>query len=133
MSHTKYFKKLTYLIKIKNNNKSYIKKLSKIASLGHLKSQKFLFHLYYDGEIVPINYELSLKWCRYACLQGDSDAQFLLGMMYEEGQGIEKNTKLSIKWKSCAAKKYHIKAIINLGGLYLWRNDEIEATINANT
>ena len=127
MSQNKIIKKLISLVKVKKNNKPYIKKLSRIAARGHLKSQKFLFQLYYDDEIVPINYELSLKWCRYACLQGDSDAQYLLGRMYEEGLGIKKNTDLSIKWKSCAAKKYHIKATISLGILYLWGDDEIEA------
>ena len=130
MNHNKVYHKYRYLINSKKYIKPSLKQLSSLASRGHLKSQKFLYKLFYDGEVVDINYNLSIKWSRYACLQGDAGAQYLLGLMYEEGNGVNKNTKLSIKWKTYSAKKFYMKAVIDLGITYLWGKEGITKNNN---
>ena len=49
---------------------------------------------------------------------GDSSAQFNLGLMYYEGQGIPQNDVEAIRWYRAAAEQGHAKAQFNLGNRY---------------
>ena len=51
--------------------------------------------------------------------QGDSSAQFNLGVMYEHGRGVPKDDKTAEKWYRLAAKQGDAKAQINLGIMYI--------------
>jgi len=124
MINNKLYKKYCRLFRKKKFNLA-LKKISFLASKGHLKSQKFLSKTYYDGNYVTQNYNKAVKWTRYACLQGDPASQFLLSNMYEEGNGLEQDTLLSIKWKKNAALQSYEKAIVSLGITYLWGNEFI--------
>ncbi|WP_265090090.1 tetratricopeptide repeat protein [Psychrobacter faecalis] len=50
--------------------------------------------------------------------QGDSDAQFTLGLMYAEGDGVKQNYAKSIEWYQKAANQGNSDAQFNLGLLY---------------
>ena len=50
--------------------------------------------------------------------QGDTSAQFNLGIMYRKGNGVPENDKTAVKWYTKAAKQGHAKAQSNLGVMY---------------
>ena len=58
-----------------------------------------------------------LKWPPLA-EQGNSAAQFNLGLMYEFGKGVLKNEKTAVKWYTLAAGQGYTSAQRNLGVMY---------------
>ena len=50
--------------------------------------------------------------------QGNSDAQFNVGIMYRKGQGVPENDKTAIKWFTKAAKQGNAIAQSYLGFMY---------------
>ncbi len=46
----------------------------KAAKAGHSHAQYVLGHIYYDGELVPLNLETALYWFQKATMQGDDEA-----------------------------------------------------------
>jgi TPR repeat protein len=50
--------------------------------------------------------------------QGDSDAQYNLGVMYDNGYGVPENDKTAVKWYTKAAEQGDAKAQYNLGVMY---------------
>ncbi|OQY56398.1 MAG: hypothetical protein DRR08_31480 [Candidatus Parabeggiatoa sp. nov. 2] len=64
-------------------------------------------------EILPDSPELLTKasrWIRKAATQGDSEAQYTLGLMYLKGEGVKKNVRLAKKWFRQAAAQGHAPA-----------------------
>ena len=57
-----------------------------------------------------------------AAEQGDSDAQFQLGLMYEEGTKVRKNENTARQWYRLAAEREHAEAQFNLGRLMQDKN-----------
>jgi hypothetical protein len=53
-----------------------------------------------------------------AARQGNSDAQYNLGVMYENGQGIEQDYARAAYWYELAAEQGHARAQYQLGNLY---------------
>jgi hypothetical protein len=71
--------------------------------------------------ISPQSPELLTKasqWIRQAATQGDSEAQYTLGLMYLKGEGVKKNARLAKKWFRQAAALGHAYAQQNLEGLH---------------
>jgi TPR repeat protein len=64
------------------------------------------------------DYDLALKWYQLAANQGDSDAQYNLGVLYDEGNGTAQDYKTALKWYQLAADQGHSYAQYNLGVLY---------------
>lgn len=60
----------------------------------------------------------ALKWWRAAAEQGDTPAQFNIGVAYDNGQGVPRNQNEAAKWYRLAADKGHAQAQVNLGVLY---------------
>jgi len=50
--------------------------------------------------------------------QGDTGAQFNLGLMYSNGYGVPQNYKTAFKWYTLAAEQGHAYAQTNLGLMY---------------
>ena len=50
-------------------------------------------------------------WCRKYAQQGNSQAQYCLGMMYEKGESICHDLELAHMWFSLASSKGHADAI----------------------
>ena len=50
--------------------------------------------------------------------QGDSQAQYELGLMYELGMGIDKDLNQAFAWYQKSANQEHAKAQYNLGIFY---------------
>jgi len=58
---------------------------------------------YSNGHGVPQNYGEAAKWYRLAADQGNSSAQFNLGIVYFIGQGVPKNYVRAHVWLNLAA------------------------------
>ena len=50
--------------------------------------------------------------------QGNSGAQYNLGLMYDNGRGVPENDKTAVKWFTKAAEQGHAKAQGSLGVMY---------------
>ncbi len=88
------------------------------AAAGDAKAQIELGHAYEDGNGVPQNDELAVKWYRAAAEQGSAVAQNDLGVMYRLGHGVNKNITEAQKWFRMAAKQGYAPAMFNLGTVY---------------
>ena len=55
------------------------------------------------------------KWSRKAAEQGDSMAQFNLGLMYDNGRGVPQDNTEAAKWYRKAAEQGYANAQFNLG------------------
>jgi len=51
------------------------------------------------------DFSTALKQFKLLAKQGDSGAQYNLGLMYDNGQGVGQNYKTAIKWYKLAAKQ----------------------------
>ncbi|MBT5524960.1 MAG: sel1 repeat family protein, partial [Rhodospirillaceae bacterium] len=71
--------------------------------------------MFQDGQGVPQNDKVALKWYRLAAEQGHAKAQFNLGFMYSAGQGVPQDNKTAVKWYRLAAKQGDASAQYNLG------------------
>ena len=60
----------------------------------------------------------AVKWYRQAAEQGDSEAQFNLGLCYENGEGVPKDLAEAVKWYRKAAEQNDADAQFNLGACY---------------
>ena len=64
------------------------------------------------------NFETALKEWRPLAEQGDSYAQYNLGLMYDYGEGVIEDDTQAIYWFRKAAEQGHAKAQYNLGLMY---------------
>jgi TPR repeat protein len=63
--------------------------------------------------------EATAKEVRKSAEEGDSSAQYRLGLLYEGGVGVPQNYKKAKEWFEKAAKQGHVGAQADLGTLYL--------------
>ena len=70
--------------------------------------------MYYFGKGTEQNYTKSFEYFQLAAQQGNSDAQFSLGLMYEDGKGTEQNYTEAYKYYKLAAEQGHSGAQHNL-------------------
>ena len=85
---------------------------------NNAEAQNFLGDLYFKGK--KTNYVEAFDWYAKAAEQGNSNAQFSLGVMYENGRGVKENYTRAIEWYEKAAEQGNVKAQYTLGSIYLW-------------
>jgi TPR repeat protein len=59
--------------------------------------------MFETGRGVPQNYTEAAMWYRRAAEQGDSLAQYSLGLLYDRGQGVPQDVVEASKWLNLAA------------------------------
>ena len=64
------------------------------------------------------DYLTALQEWRPLAEQGDSDAQYFLGVMYKNGQGVPQDDAESVQWYRLAANQGDADAQYNLGVMY---------------
>jgi len=69
--------------------------------------------MYDNGKGVPQDYKTAVKWYRLAAEQGDTLAQYNLGLMYGNGQGVIQDYIRAHMWWNIAAKSGHKNASKN--------------------
>jgi TPR repeat protein len=59
--------------------------------------------MFETGRGVPQNYTEAAMWYRRAAEQGDSLAQYSLGLLYDKGQGVPRDIVEAGKWLNLSA------------------------------
>ena len=59
--------------------------------------------MFETGRGVPQNYTEAAMWYRRAAEQGDSLAQYSLGLLYDKGQGVPRDIVEASKWLNLSA------------------------------
>ena len=76
---------------------------------------------YYGGYYASPNYEKAVEWYTKAAEEGDSDAQYSLGICYSFGRGVEQNYEKAVEWYTKAAEDYnYADSQFSLGSCYYW-------------
>lgn len=97
---------------------SEIVQLQSKAEAGDASAQATLGKAYQDGNGVPQNDALAVKWLRKAADQGDATSENNLGIMYRMGEGVARDKEEAVRWYQKAAKHGNSKAMFNLGASY---------------
>jgi TPR repeat protein len=80
--------------------------LKKSSEQGYSKASLYLAYMYEEnylddnplGEVPSDAYKKSFFWYQKSAIQGNSDAQYLLGLIYEEAEGVEQNFEMAKYW-----------------------------------
>ncbi len=109
-------------VMIREGNAEQIKEgeqfLIEVASKGLVRAQKKLADSYYFGERLPIDYEKAGYWFKILANNGDSMAQFNLGVMASQGIGMPINYEEAVRWYRRASNNGHVAATFELGRCY---------------
>jgi TPR repeat protein len=89
-----------------------------LAKQGNADAQHNTGLIFYNGNGLPQNYIIAIKWFSLAAEQGDFRAQNLLGKIYERGRGVPKDYMTAVKWYRLAAEQGDARAQSNLGLMY---------------
>ena len=73
---------------------------------------------YDSGQGVPQDPTEAARWFQKAAAQGQSRAQFSLGVMYEKGHGVLQDYTEAVNWYRKAAHQGYPDAQSNLGAMY---------------
>ena len=85
------------------------------AERGDPVAQRNLAIRYMNGEGVPANEAIALKWCKRAAENGDAAAQTELAVRYENGWGLPMDDAASLLWVQKAAAQKYPDALAQLG------------------
>ena len=69
---------------------------------------------------MPENNRQAVYWYTKAAQQGDTDAQFLLGIMYDEGDDVPEDKAQAVYWYTKAAEMGDETAQYNLALMYFY-------------
>jgi hypothetical protein len=76
------------------------------AEQGLPEAQFYIGNMYYEGDMIPKDYNKAVKWFRMAAEQGFPNAQFKMGVMYGLGLGgLHSSRSEAIKWYRKAAEQ----------------------------
>ena len=78
------------------------------------------------------DYVTAAKLMRVAADQGNSVAQYELGVMYDNGQGVTQDYKEAVKWYRLSADQGDADAQINLGLMYVNGQGVIQDYVRAH-
>ena len=95
-----------------------LRKWEPLAKQGNADAQYNTGLIFYNGNGLPQNYIIAIKWFSLAAEQGYADAQNNLGFMYDIGLGVSQDYKTAMKWFTLAAEQGHAFAQGNLGFMY---------------
>lgn len=89
------------------------------ANAGDCSAQSQLAAAYYYGQPgVSIDRVKAARWAQLAAVQGDAQAQRILGNCFCDGEGVEKDYIKAVALYREAARQGDFRALFNLGGRY---------------
>jgi TPR repeat protein len=74
-----------------------------LAEQGDARAQFRIGDMYSNGEGVPFNHKMAVKWNTLAAEQGYADAQYNLAWMYATGFGVLTNNNRAYMWLNLSA------------------------------
>ena len=100
------------------HSKPEITRIMDLATAGDAHAQAALGRAYADGNGVPQNFDLALKWYHKAADQGNAEAENEIGVMYRTGSGVDPNKEEAVDWYRKAARQGGGPAMFNLAVSY---------------
>ena len=100
---------------------------TRAAELGVLEAKVNLGLLYYDGELVPQNYDEAFKWFLEAAEEGHPGGIFQTARCYDKGAGVEQNMEKAMEYYRKGMEMGEMTCANNLGSIYLEKGDLKEA------
>ena len=105
------------------SNEEIVTAYRNAAEMRQPEAQCFLGDWCYHGEMgLPVDMNEANKWWRKAAEQGESYAQYKVGLGYDFGRGVDKDKKEAVKWYKRSASKGYVTAIYQLGSCYYHGN-----------
>ena len=95
-----------------------VSRLRAEADAGDARAQRALGHAYQDGNGVPRDPTMAVRWYRKSAEQADPTAENDLGIMYSLGEGVTRSKEEAVKWYARGAKHGNSQAMFNLGASY---------------
>lgn len=95
-----------------------IEELYRRALHGSSLAEFSLAQKYLDGDGVPQDTAVAVKWLRRAAEHGSRGAQVNIGVIYAEGRGVQADYGEAMKWFQRAAVRGDADASFNIGILY---------------
>jgi len=93
--------------------------LTQCAEQGDANAQLELGTLHHEGEGgVTKDYKKGFEWTLKAAHQGNTQAQYLVGVRFTRGSGTRLDYDKAFKWYSAAAEKGNANAQRSLGAIY---------------
>lgn len=103
----------------KVDSEAHLERTELQAEQGDAVAQGNLGLMYVEGEGVPKDVAIGVKWLTLAAQQGNGKTQNNLGGMYARGgPGLPQDNKAALKWFTLAAKQNHARAQYNLALMY---------------
>jgi TPR repeat protein len=96
------------------DNHLYLHPIYRTAEKGDVQAQNHLGYIYRDRQ----NYQEAVYWFKKAAEQGNTIAQFNLGVMYDKGQGVRQDYQKAFYWYKKSAAQGNSMAQENLGAMY---------------
>jgi TPR repeat protein len=97
---------------------SEFERTSRLANDGNALAQLNLGLMYRNGEGVPQDNKLAVKWYTMSAEQGHAKAQYNLGLMYASEKGVSHDDKEAVRWYRLSAEQGYADAQYNLGVMY---------------
>ena len=88
------------------------------AREGDAQAQFQLALLYYQGGVVPRDYEQARYWFEKSAAQGHTVAEYNLGVMYNNGEGVPRDPRKAVYWWQKSAANGHAAAQTDLAMRY---------------
>lgn len=95
-----------------------ILELQRKAGKGDVEAQLEMGNRCYDGDGVPQNYFLAVRWYSLAADKGNGEAQYKLGRCYDNGFGVARFPEQALKWYRAAEENGVAEAQFSLARLY---------------
>ncbi|MBT4890870.1 MAG: sel1 repeat family protein, partial [Rhodospirillales bacterium] len=89
-----------------------------LANQGEPFAQYLMGVMYHEGNGVPQNTKVAIKWYTKAAEQGLHEAQRSLGVLYYSGEGVPQDYKTAFHWLTLAANQGNDAAQVALGMAY---------------
>jgi len=89
-----------------------------LAEQGDVYAQYYLGLLYQNGQGVPQDNAVAVKWYARAAQQGLSNAQYNLAVMYDNGFGVPQDYAIAMDWYKRSAQQGDADAKYNMGKMY---------------
>ncbi len=90
--------------------------------------------MYAKGKGAQVNYEQAAYWFHEAARQGNSVAEFSLGVMYSKGLGVPQDLGIALSWYLKAAEKGNEDARHNVRIFYdMYEYASREGTLHTTT
>lgn len=98
--------------------KAGVRYCEKAAQQDEPEAVAALGYYYFDGKVIPRDYQKAVKSFEHACEKGSESAAYMLGHCYREGFGVETNAVKAFEYFKLADERRSLPGAFALGNAY---------------